>query len=113
MPRLSNEDHLVAIIMIEGCLSAERMRCSASTNKQTSSEKPRNQLCSIERCSYMKYHYSSATIPKNLSYNITKTIRQDEWHSLRKSKRGLVATLLVSRLECCEMLGFLKNVPGC
>ncbi|KAK7898722.1 hypothetical protein WMY93_019575 [Mugilogobius chulae] len=36
----------------------------------------------ISRCSYIKYHYSSATIPKNLSYNITKTIRQDEWHAL-------------------------------
>ncbi|KAJ3612164.1 hypothetical protein NHX12_020441 [Muraenolepis orangiensis] len=33
-------------------------------------------------CSYIKYHYSSAIIPKTLSYNITKTIRQDEWHSL-------------------------------
>nr|XP_019955393.1 PREDICTED: transmembrane protein 178B [Paralichthys olivaceus] len=38
---------------------------------------------SIARCSYIKYHYSSATIPKNLSNNITKTIRQDEWHALR------------------------------
>ena len=38
----------------------------------------------ISRCFYIKYHYSSASIPKNLSYNITKTIRQDEWHSLRK-----------------------------
>ncbi|MBN3286205.1 T178B protein, partial [Polyodon spathula] len=56
---------------------------------------------SIERCSYMKYHYSSAAIPKNLSYNITKTIRQDEWHSLRKSKRGFVATLLVSSVVKC------------
>lgn len=37
----------------------------------------------IARCSYIKYHYSSASIPKNLSYNITKTIRQDEWHALR------------------------------
>ncbi|XP_068859256.1 transmembrane protein 178B isoform X3 [Aphelocoma coerulescens] len=37
----------------------------------------------IERCSYIKYHYSSATIPKNLTYNITKTIRQDEWHALQ------------------------------
>lgn len=40
---------------------------------------------SIPRCSYIKYHYSSAAIPKNLSFNITKMIRQDEWHSLRKS----------------------------
>lgn len=39
---------------------------------------------SITRCSFIKYHYSSATIPRNLSYNITKTIRQDEWHALRK-----------------------------
>ncbi|XP_039217683.1 transmembrane protein 178B isoform X2 [Crotalus tigris] len=37
----------------------------------------------IDQCSYIKYHYSSATIPKNLTYNITKTIRQDEWHALR------------------------------
>uniref|UniRef100_A0A8D0CD31 Transmembrane protein 178B n=1 Tax=Salvator merianae TaxID=96440 RepID=A0A8D0CD31_SALMN len=38
----------------------------------------------IDQCSYIKYHYSSATIPKNLTYDITKTIRQDEWHALRK-----------------------------
>ncbi|XP_051030661.1 transmembrane protein 178B-like [Phodopus roborovskii] len=38
----------------------------------------------IERCTYIKYHYSSATIPRNLTFNITKTIRQDEWHALRK-----------------------------
>nr|XP_020755039.1 transmembrane protein 178B-like [Odocoileus virginianus texanus] len=37
----------------------------------------------IERCTYIKYHYSSATIPRNLTFNITKTIRQDEWHALR------------------------------
>ncbi|KAI1238809.1 hypothetical protein IHE44_0011899 [Lamprotornis superbus] len=41
-----------------------------------------NEKRAIERCSYIKYHYSSATIPKNLTYNITKTIRQDEWHAL-------------------------------
>lgn len=38
----------------------------------------------IERCTYIKYHYSSATIPRNLTFNITKTIRQDEWHALRE-----------------------------
>lgn len=41
-------------------------------------------LGEIERCTYIKYHYSSATIPRNLTFNITKTIRQDEWHALRK-----------------------------
>ncbi|XP_068859255.1 transmembrane protein 178B isoform X2 [Aphelocoma coerulescens] len=43
----------------------------------------------IERCSYIKYHYSSATIPKNLTYNITKTIRQDEWHALQDEQLHL------------------------
>ncbi|XP_075413522.1 transmembrane protein 178B [Tenrec ecaudatus] len=38
----------------------------------------------LERCTYIKYHYSSATIPRNLTFNITKTIRQDEWHALRE-----------------------------
>nr|XP_051691086.1 transmembrane protein 178B isoform X1 [Oryctolagus cuniculus] len=38
----------------------------------------------IERCTYIKYHYSSATIPRNLTFNITKTIRQDEWHALQQ-----------------------------
>lgn len=45
------------------------------------------------RCSYIKYHYSSALIPKNLSYNITKTIRQDEWHALRKSDCFMVTLI--------------------
>ncbi|KAI4570710.1 hypothetical protein MJT46_006227, partial [Ovis ammon polii x Ovis aries] len=40
-------------------------------------------LGEIERCTYIKYHYSSATIPRNLTFNITKTIRQDEWHALQ------------------------------
>ncbi|XP_033370664.1 uncharacterized protein LOC107204196 isoform X2 [Parus major] len=53
----------------------------------------------IERCSYIKYHYSSATIPKNLTYNITKTIRQDEWHALLKcSVREHILMLLLSFL---------------
>uniref|UniRef100_A0A8B9XZ55 Uncharacterized protein n=1 Tax=Bos mutus grunniens TaxID=30521 RepID=A0A8B9XZ55_BOSMU len=43
-------------------------------------------LGEIERCTYIKYHYSSATIPRNLTFNITKTIRQDEWHALRGPK---------------------------
>ncbi|KFO30114.1 Transmembrane protein 178 [Fukomys damarensis] len=44
----------------------------------------------IERCTYIKYHYSSATIPRNLTFNITKTIRQDEWHALRQLLLGKV-----------------------
>lgn len=39
----------------------------------------------IQRCSPVKYHYSSSILPRNLPTDITKTIRQDEWHALRKS----------------------------
>lgn len=54
----------------------------------------------IERCTYIKYHYSSATIPRNLTFNITKTIRQDEWHALRKySCISLAVTVLSCHLE--------------
>ncbi|XP_018615887.1 transmembrane protein 178B-like isoform X2 [Scleropages formosus] len=37
----------------------------------------------IQRCTPVKYHYTSSTLPRNLPLNITKTIRQDEWHALR------------------------------
>ncbi|KAF3832715.1 hypothetical protein F7725_026380 [Dissostichus mawsoni] len=37
-------------------------------------------------CTAVKYHYSSSILPRNVPINITKTIRQDEWHALRKSQ---------------------------
>ncbi|KAI4872086.1 hypothetical protein NFI96_008985 [Prochilodus magdalenae] len=37
----------------------------------------------LQRCIPVKYYYSSTNIPRNLPVNITKTIRQDEWHALR------------------------------
>uniref|UniRef100_A0A8C3LGZ3 Transmembrane protein 178B n=1 Tax=Chrysolophus pictus TaxID=9089 RepID=A0A8C3LGZ3_CHRPC len=76
----------------------------------------------IERCSYIKYHYSSATIPKNLTYNITKTIRQDEWHALhlRRMTAGFmgmaVAIILfgwiIGVLGCCWDRGLMQYVAG-
>ncbi|XP_055015882.1 transmembrane protein 178B [Boleophthalmus pectinirostris] len=76
----------------------------------------------VSRCSYIKYHYSSATIPKNLSYNITKTIRQDEWHALhlRRMTAGFmgmaVAIILfgwvVGALGCCWDRGLMQYVAG-
>jgi len=39
----------------------------------------------IERCSFIRYFYSSPAVTrKDLSYNITKTIQQDDWHALRE-----------------------------
>ncbi|KAM4678476.1 transmembrane protein 178B [Discoglossus pictus] len=76
----------------------------------------------IERCSFIKYHYSSATIPKNISYETTKTIRQDEWHSLhlRRMTAGFmgmaVAIILfgwiVGVLGCCWDRGLMQYVAG-
>ncbi|XP_074973157.1 transmembrane protein 178B isoform X2 [Phalacrocorax aristotelis] len=76
----------------------------------------------IERCTYIKYHYSSATIPKNLTYNITKTIRQDEWHALhlRRMTAGFmgmaVAIILfgwiIGVLGCCWDRGLMQYVAG-
>ncbi|EFB29562.1 hypothetical protein PANDA_010644 [Ailuropoda melanoleuca] len=71
----------------------------------------------IERCTYIKYHYSSATIPRNLTFNITKTIRQDEWHALRASPGSSRTSLFIypldfpptqtSGLRAQELPGFL------
>lgn len=39
----------------------------------------------VPRCTPIKYYYSSSSQARNLPINLTKTIRQDEWHALRKS----------------------------
>uniref|UniRef100_A0A7N8YAC5 Transmembrane protein 178Bb n=1 Tax=Mastacembelus armatus TaxID=205130 RepID=A0A7N8YAC5_9TELE len=74
---------------------------------------------SIARCSYIKYHYSSATIPKNLSYNITKTIRGCFYY-LRRMTAGFmgmaVAIILfgwiIGVLGCCWDRGLMQYVAG-
>lgn len=38
----------------------------------------------VPRCAPIKYYYSSSALPRNLPINLTKTIRQDEWHALRE-----------------------------
>uniref|UniRef100_A0A8B9H5R8 Transmembrane protein 178B n=1 Tax=Astyanax mexicanus TaxID=7994 RepID=A0A8B9H5R8_ASTMX len=74
----------------------------------------------IARCSYIKYHYSSATIPKNLSYNITKTIRYVCMFYLRRMTAGFmgmaVAIILfgwiIGMLGCCWDRGLMQYVAG-
>ncbi|XP_020569734.1 transmembrane protein 178B [Oryzias latipes] len=77
---------------------------------------------STARCSYIKYHYSSASIPKDLSEDTTKLIRQDEWHSLhlRRMTAGFmgmaVAIILfgwiIGLLGCCWDRGLMQYVAG-
>ncbi|KAG5264169.1 hypothetical protein AALO_G00272910 [Alosa alosa] len=50
----------------------------------------------IQRCTAVKYHYTSSSLPRNLSISITKTIRQDEWHALRAS----LCTCVAINLSC-------------
>lgn len=42
----------------------------------------------VPRCTPIKYYYSSSVLPRNLPINLTKTIRQDEWHALREFPRN-------------------------
>ncbi|XP_062381401.1 transmembrane protein 178B-like [Sardina pilchardus] len=42
----------------------------------------------LQRCTAVKYHYTSSSLPRNLSISITKTIRQDEWHALLSPPSG-------------------------
>ncbi|XP_078453207.1 transmembrane protein 178B-like [Lampetra planeri] len=76
----------------------------------------------IQRCFPIKYHYSSTSLPKNLPYNVTRAIRQDEWHSLhlRRMTAGFlgmaVAILLfgwvLGVLGCCWERGLMQYVAG-
>lgn len=43
----------------------------------------------VPRCAPIKYYYSSSALPRNLPVNLTKTIRQDEWHALREFPKCL------------------------
>ncbi|XP_053321272.1 transmembrane protein 178B [Spea bombifrons] len=76
----------------------------------------------IERCSFIKYHYSSPKIDKNITFNTVKTIRQEEWHALhlRRMTAGFmgmaVAIILfgwiIGVLGCCWDRGLMQYVAG-
>ncbi|XP_075209662.1 LOW QUALITY PROTEIN: transmembrane protein 178B [Chanos chanos] len=77
----------------------------------------------IERCSYIKYYYSfTPSLQKELSYNITKTIQQDDWHALhlRRMTAGFMGMALsiilfgwtVGVLGCCWEQGLMYYVAG-
>ncbi|XP_016117804.1 transmembrane protein 178B-like [Sinocyclocheilus grahami] len=76
----------------------------------------------VERCSFIKYYYSSAVTRKDLSYNITKTIQQDDWHALhlRRMTAGFMGMALsiilfgwtIGVLGCCWEQGLMHYVAG-
>ncbi|XP_028823917.1 transmembrane protein 178B-like [Denticeps clupeoides] len=76
----------------------------------------------VQRCTPVKYHYTSSSLPRNLPINITKTIRQDEWHALhlRRMTAGFVGMAvsiilfgwLVGVLGCCRQHDLMQYVAG-
>ncbi|KAK7913216.1 hypothetical protein WMY93_013427 [Mugilogobius chulae] len=76
----------------------------------------------IQRCTPVKYHYTSSILPRNLPVNITKTIRQDEWHALhlRRMTAGFVGMAvsiilfgwIIGVLGCCQQHDLMQYVAG-
>ncbi|XP_051545890.1 transmembrane protein 178Ba [Myxocyprinus asiaticus] len=76
----------------------------------------------IEQCSFIRYYYSSAAMRKDLSFNITKTIQQDDWHALhlRRMTAGFMGMALsiilfgwtIGILGCCWEQGLMHYVAG-
>ncbi|ROL52771.1 Zinc transporter ZIP13 [Anabarilius grahami] len=76
----------------------------------------------IQRCTPVTYHYTSSILPRNLPINITKTIRQDEWHALhlRRMTAGFVGMAvsiilfgwIIGVLGCCQQHDLMQYVAG-
>ncbi|XP_053576320.1 transmembrane protein 178B [Bombina bombina] len=76
----------------------------------------------VERCTTVRYHYTSSSLPANLPINVTKTIRQDEWHALhlRRMTAGFIGMAvsiilfgwLIGVLGCCKQHDLMQYVAG-
>nr|XP_056706757.1 transmembrane protein 178B-like [Euleptes europaea] len=76
----------------------------------------------IQRCTAVKYHYTSSSLPRNLPVNITNTIRQDEWHALhlRRMTAGFIGMAvsiilfgwIIGMLGCCKQHELMQYVAG-
>uniref|UniRef100_A0A4W4E5R0 Uncharacterized protein n=1 Tax=Electrophorus electricus TaxID=8005 RepID=A0A4W4E5R0_ELEEL len=72
----------------------------------------------IQRCTPVRYHYSSSVLPKNLPVNITKTIRPPYY--LRRMTAGFVGMAvsiilfgwIVGVLGCCQQHDLMQYVAG-
>ncbi|KAM9301855.1 transmembrane protein 178B-like [Gastrophryne carolinensis] len=77
----------------------------------------------VQRCTPVRYHYTSSSLPTNLRTNTTiKTIRQDEWHALhlRRMTAGFIGMAvsiilfgwLIGVLGCCKKHDLMQYVAG-
>ncbi|KAG7280996.1 hypothetical protein CRUP_016628 [Coryphaenoides rupestris] len=76
----------------------------------------------VPRCTSIKYYYSSSALPRNLPVNLTKTIRQDEWHALHLQRMtasfiGMAISIIlfgwiIGVLGCCKDHDLMQYVAG-
>ncbi|XP_030221389.1 transmembrane protein 178B [Gadus morhua] len=76
----------------------------------------------VPRCTSIKYYYSSSALPRNLPVNLTKTIRQDEWHALHLQRMtasfiGMAVSIIlfgwvIGVLGCCKDHDLMQYVAG-
>ncbi|KAM4721374.1 transmembrane protein 178B-like [Rhinophrynus dorsalis] len=76
----------------------------------------------VERCTPVRYHYTSSSLPPNIPNNVTKTIRQDEWHALhlRRMTAGFIGMAVsiilfgwtIGVLGCCKRHDLMQYVAG-
>uniref|UniRef100_A0A672HMI8 Si:ch211-87j1.4 n=1 Tax=Salarias fasciatus TaxID=181472 RepID=A0A672HMI8_SALFA len=64
----------------------------------------------VPRCTSIKYYYSSSVLPRNLPINLTKTIRQDEWHALHLKR--MTASFIGMAISII-LFGWIIGVLGC
>nr|XP_032816087.1 transmembrane protein 178B [Petromyzon marinus] len=76
----------------------------------------------VLRCVAVRYHFSSAALPRNLAHNVTLALRQDEWHSLHLRRMtvgflGMAVAVVafgwvVGALGGCRDRGLMQYVAG-
>ncbi|XP_059391752.1 transmembrane protein 178B-like [Carassius carassius] len=64
----------------------------------------------LQRCTPLKYYYTSVNIPRNLPVNITKTIRQDEWHALHLQR---MTAGFICMAVAIILFGWMVGALGC
>ncbi|XP_077452177.1 transmembrane protein 178B [Stigmatopora argus] len=64
----------------------------------------------IARCTPIKYYYSSSALPRNVPINLTKTIRQDEWHALHLQR---MTVSFIGMAISIILFGWTIGVLGC
>lgn len=68
-----------------------------------------------QRCTAIKYHFSQPIRLRNIPFNLTKTIQQDEWHLLReyfweRGREEMVSFWIRSISTCLRRFGLKDTV---